>query len=185
MSENEKRTGAVIVAIPAEEDPIHGVSSEAPAHMTLIWMGNDVDLSPEQAQALDAALAGIAADTPALTLTATSRAELGDEGADVLMLEPDGMAAVREALLADETIRSLHDAVEQYPQWTPHLTLGYPDTPALGEPGETVTFDHLALLRGSEHSFYPLAPAEGIVAAAAEEETVPEEEDSPDRKSVV
>ena len=179
MSENEKRTGAVIVAIPAEEDPIHGVSSEAPAHMTLIWMGNDVDLSPEQAQALDAALAGIAADTPALTLTATSRAELGDEGADVLMLEPDGMAAVREALLADETIRSLHDAVEQYPQWTPHLTLGYPDTPALGEPGETVTFDHLALLRGSEHSFYPLAPAEGIVAAAAEEETVPEEEDSP------
>lgn len=176
MSDNEKRTGAVIVALPAEDDPIHGASSEAPAHMTLVWMGNDLALTEEQAAALDAAIATVAANSAPLTLAATSREELGDEGADVLMLEPDGMAAVRDALLADETVRALYDAVEQYPQWTPHLTLGYPDAPAIGEPGEAISFDRLALLYGEDHTVYPMSAANGIVAAGVEEvEEAPED----------
>lgn len=49
------------------------------------------------------------------------------------------------------------DAVEQHPEWTPHVTLGYPDSP--GDPDfspQAVTFDRLAVWVGDSHYEYPL-----------------------------
>jgi len=78
---------------------------------------------------------------------------------------------LRDYMLTHETIKAAHDAVDQYPQWTPHLTLGYPATPAKGEPGETIRFDRLAVWDGDyEGEEYPMSVAVEEDAPIAEVE---------------
>jgi hypothetical protein len=71
----------------------------------------------------------------------TSVESLGDEGARVWMLAGDALAPLRQALLdADTEVEGPLNAVEQYPTFTPHVTIGYPTDPDEGTeveaPGE-------------------------------------------------
>jgi hypothetical protein len=149
-------TGAVIVALPAADDPIHQASSEQPAHMTLVYLGKYDAL--DDTDALAAAVAGVAVDegTQPATLPVAKRGTLGDDDADVLFLDPGSMTAIRDALLADPVIRAAYDSAEQFPQWTPHLTLGYPESPATGEPSDTIRFDRLALWLGPDQQEFTM-----------------------------
>jgi len=156
-------TGKVIVAIPAQDDPIWNASSEPKPHMTMIWLGKQ-EFTPEQWGSILGGVKGAAMEFGAAEgpqeLAVTSREPLGDDDADVLMLDPGPMTRLRDYMLTHETIKAAHDAVDQYPQWTPHLTLGYPTTPAKGEPGETIRFDRLAVWDGDyEGEEYPMSVA--------------------------
>lgn len=157
-SEPDEHTSAVIVALPAEDDPIQQVSSENPAHMTLVFLGKAADVADRAS--IERAVAQAAASAGPLTLTVTSREPLGDDQADVLMLDPAEMTAVRDQLMGDASVLAAHDAVEQFPSWTPHLTLGYPSSPAKGEPGDSITFDRLALLYGNDRAEFALSGAD-------------------------
>ena len=137
-------TDVIIVALPAADDPVVRASSEKAAHMTMIYFGKQ-SLADDVIEAAREQLALLAASTAPVTAPVLSREVLGDNEADVLMVDPGPLRSVRDALLEDPKLRAAYDAVKQYPQWTPHVTLGYPDRPATASPPEGVVFDRLAL----------------------------------------
>jgi 2'-5' RNA ligase len=146
----------VIVAIPAEDDYVWKISSEKVPHMTICFLG-DVEGKPilKIAEFLQHAvnileLGPFGADVD-------YRGTLGPDEADVLFFRKDWslrrIAEFRSQLLKDTNIKTAYDSVEQYPEWQPHLTLGYPRTPAREDkrdyPGiHWVQFDRIALWYG-------------------------------------
>jgi hypothetical protein len=91
-------------------------------------------------------------------LSVDRRGELGPAGvngrqmADVLFFDNyniEWLADIRSNLLKNSDILKAYNSVEQFPEWVPHLTLGYPDTPANDDavdfPISGVSFDRLAV----------------------------------------
>lgn len=175
MPAPEARTGALIVLLPAETDPTVTASSEDAAHLTFIWMG-DVNELAADAEELEQAVRIYAQDLDGpIVVPVRERGLLGDEDADVLFLEPtDALIAARDGLLANELVRAAHDGAEQYPEWTPHVTLGYPEGveggPAVADyTAEEVTFDRVGLWLGADRYEFPMggvAEAEQVTASA-------------------
>lgn len=149
----------VIVALPAKDDYVHKISSEKIPHVTILFLGEDSSKVENVADILN--FTKHAADT---TLTrfgmeVDRREVLGENEADVLFFAKtkwSGYAAMRDFranLLKDDNIRKAYDSSEQFPEWLPHLTLGYPDTPAKPDerdyPGISyVNFDRIAVWFG-------------------------------------
>ena len=123
----------VIVAIPDDDDPVWKVSSEKIPHMTLLSFGEQD--SDELAVHIGNYLEHCANTMlHRFGMNVRKRGVLGDKDADVLFLEKgwtfDELTDFCSTLLNDPKIKIAYDSAEQYPEWTPHLTLGYPDTPA-------------------------------------------------------
>ncbi|UOW92767.1 capsid maturation protease [Microbacterium phage RobinRose] len=165
--DDEPHTGVGVFLIPAESDPINAASSEDQAHMTTIWMGTVDDLNVDTAEhpmididTLTQEVRQYAAELTPITVPVSEQGqgELGDEGAIVVFLEPtDSLLALRDGFLLEENIHSAWDRVEQFPNWTPHVTLGYPETPPTGEyDGDAVTFDRVGLWIGPDRYEYPM-----------------------------
>lgn len=166
--------GALIVLIPAESDPTHAASSQ-PAHMTTVWFGDESELTVDREE-LEQAVRLYATDLDGpVVVPVKERGTLGDDDADVVFLEPtDSLIALRDGLMVNEPIQTAHDAVEQYDPWTPHVTLGYPEEPAVGEYDATeVTFDRIGLWIGNEYLDFPMGGGEAVTAAA---DIAPEDE---------
>lgn len=188
MADNEEYTSITVMLLPQESDPIVAASSE-PAHVTVVWMGESADLFEEQIEAIVGEVRAYAAELDGpIVVPVVERGTLGDEGADVAFLEAtDSLLAMREGLFeAAPTVLQAHDSVEQFPDWTPHVTLGYPETPARGEyTAEQVAFDRIGVWVGTErHNFVMGTPTseESVTAAAAEVvEDVEEVEDDLDQ----
>jgi hypothetical protein len=181
----EERTGVVIVALPADTDPIVAASSEDVAHMTLIWLGDASDLPGHNVdvEALKSNLAAWAEriDGP-LVEGVSGSATLGADGASVVLVDAASLAEIRNGMVTefaeyppgrlpeegeDEQmpIARVHSETEQFPTWLPHVTLGYPETPALAEyAGTEITFDRLALWVGNDRTEYPMG--QNLTAAA-------------------
>ena len=164
--------GLGIFLLPSADDPIQSISTENPPHVTTIWMGmydsdREVALSDikQDLQAVAGQFAPVDVDVKA-------RDTLGDEGADVAFLNRDQLVELRDALLSHQTIADTMNEVEQFPEWLPHLTLGYPETPANeGDLPSTVRLDRLALFVGRNHYEYPLGgEMTATVEAAAQVE---------------
>lgn len=145
----------VIVAIPEKDDVVWKISSDKVPHMTLLNLG-------EQTKTLD---------VPAITdflghvvstsmhdfgMSVVRRGELGDKKADVLFFEDFNVKMlkdVRSFLLTNTEIFKAFHSTEQFPEFIPHLTLGWPATPAHKDlrefPGiHWVNFDKIALWTG-------------------------------------
>lgn len=122
----------VIVAIPSEDDYVWKISSEKIPHMTLLFLG---ELGQVRNVAQIASFVQHAASTSLkrFGMEVERRGTLGDDEADVLFFDKKWATEVsnfRHFLLQDDNIRTAYDSVEQFPEWHPHLTLGYPATPA-------------------------------------------------------
>lgn len=145
----------VIVAIPTEDDYIYKISSEKIPHITLLFLGET-----NQVKNIDEIQNFVkhAASTSLMRfgLEVDRRGKLGPEAADVLFFsksEWSGIESVIEYkshLLKDPNIRFAYNSVEQFPEWIPHLTLGFPATPAKPDtrdyPGTSyVNFDRIAV----------------------------------------
>lgn len=145
--------GSIVALIPRESDPITAASSE-PAHITMAWLGDAADLSPEDQQALrDEVSAYFSQVSDIITASVVERGTLGEDDADVVFLDGEGLRALRDGLVALPKVAEVMARVEQYPEWTPHVTLGYPDSPANGEyAGETVEFDAASLWVGTDRA---------------------------------
>lgn len=118
-----------VVAIPDKDDYVWNISSEKVPHLTLMVLGPVSDLQG----VVEYIKHAVATSLTTFGMSVARRAPLGDENADVLFFDkdPDGrINQFRGFLLANETISSAYNSVEQFPEFTPHLTLGYPDTPA-------------------------------------------------------
>lgn len=164
LPDPEQRTGALVVLLPAESDPITAATSEDRPHMTFVWMGDVTEIDDAARAAIGGEVSSYATalDGP-IVVPVMRRGELGDMGADVAFLErSDSILAAREGLMqSSPNVQAAHDAAEQYPEWTPHVTLGYPEGveggPAVAEyDGTEVTFDRLGLWLGGDYTEYPM-----------------------------
>lgn len=153
-------TELTIVALPQADDFVNEISSEKIAHLTVLYLGEVAD------EAAVKAIFDFMEHTANTSLTrfglqVDRRGTLGPDEADVIFFEKSeesygGMKdieAVRGFLLQDDNIRKAYESTTQYPEWIPHLTLGYPDSPAKKDkrdyPGiNWVNFDRLALWTG-------------------------------------
>ncbi|QPL14661.1 RNA ligase [Gordonia phage Schwartz33] len=147
-------TSWAIVAIPEDGESVWKISSEKIPHMTLLFLGEQSD--PDKAQHITEYLQhAINRSIFKFGAEVRERGILGDDSADVLFFEnTNRLKAVQEFrshLLADSVIRAAYDSAEQFPGWTPHLTLGYPSRPAKPATGihslplYAVYFDRIAL----------------------------------------
>lgn len=142
-----------IVALPEESHPVHKVSSEKSAHMTLLFLGEQREpaLAVRIIEALQHTIATSLKDK--FSLGVQKRGTLGQDQADVLFFYKDEAGRIkdfRSLLLKNDDIKKAYDSTTQFPEWTPHLTLGYPDTPAHPMPDDNhsiswITFDRIAL----------------------------------------
>jgi 2'-5' RNA ligase len=148
--------GLAIVAIPAEDDYVHKISSEKVAHLTLCYLG-EPEGKPVQRIASFLEHAVSIMEIGPFGLDVDHRGTLGDDQADVLFFKKawsgKRIEEFRAQLLKNNDIRDAYDSVPQYAEWTPHLTLGYPETPAKEDnrdyPGiHWVQFDRIALWTG-------------------------------------
>lgn len=146
----------VIVALPAVDDRVNKISSEKVPHLTLVYLP---DLSnSDELQDVVEYVQHTASELSPFYLPVDYRDTLGPDEADVVFFEdnPWDLKRVKEFrnyLLLNDKIKRLYDSVEQYPEWTPHLTLGYPETPAHPDnsdyPGiHGVHFDRIAVWVG-------------------------------------
>lgn len=149
----------VIVAIPSEDDYVNKISSEKVPHLTLLFLGDDVT----KVKNLDKIIGFVehAANTSLrrFGLEVDRRGVLGPEEADVLFFSTSIWSGLEEIkkyrayLLQEPNIRTAYDSATQFSEWQPHLTLGYPATPAKPDerdyPGITyVNFDRIAVWYG-------------------------------------
>lgn len=142
-----------IVALPEETHPVHKVSSEKSAHMTILFLGEQRE--PALAVRIIEALQHTIATSlkHKFSLGVQKRGTLGQDQADVLFFYKDEAGRIkdfRSLLLKNDDIKKAYDSTTQFPEWTPHLTLGYPDTPAHPMPDDNhsiswITFDRIAL----------------------------------------
>lgn len=193
MSEQESRPTVVVVALPAADDPIHAASSEQPsAHMTLVFLGDvDADAGTVGIDVLAAAVEEWAGriDGP-ITEGVAGSAVLGPDKAQVVLVDASAFVDIRNGMAAADSgpIGDVAGHVTQYPVWTPHVTLGYPDAPPLAEyAGESITFDRLALWAGDDYREFPLGgsaqpveePVESVTAAGPDDTLLGEESPAP------
>lgn len=149
----------VIVALPSEDDYVNKISSEKVAHMTLLFLGEDATKVPNLTGILDFTRHAAEKTINRFGLEVDRRGELGEKKADVLFFSKarwSGYETIRDFrsnLLKDNSIRTAFDMAEQHDEWVPHLTLGYPETPAHPDerdfPGISyVNFDRIAVWFG-------------------------------------
>lgn len=144
----------VIVAIPDENDRVWKISSEKVPHLTVLFLGEEGNVAN-----LDQIMLFVehAANTSLkrFYLPVDRRGELGADQADVLFFKKGryDFKAVRDfrsLLLKDPNIKTAYDSTKQFetPEavgdpgqpWIPHLTLGYPATPAKKIPDDDFGF---------------------------------------------
>ena len=150
-------TGWAIVAIPEAQDPVWKYSSEKVPHMTMLFLGENGGGS--DLENVVAYLQHVAESSMwPFYMHVDSRGPLGPDDADVLFFSKDKhdkamVNSARNYLLQDDEILKAYRAIDQYPEWTPHLTMGYAATPAKEDdhhyPGfSSVNFDRIALWNG-------------------------------------
>lgn len=151
-------SGLAIVAIPSEDDYVWNISSEKVPHLTLLFLG-DQSNNPNLVRIAEYLEHVTSTSLYQFGLEVDRRGRLGDKDADVVFFTKRDTKMLEEArayLLQDPNIFKAYHSTEQFPSWTPHLTLGYPETPA--RPLENnngyvrriswVTFDRIALWTG-------------------------------------
>lgn len=137
-------TSLIVAAIPCDTDPVWKVSSEKVPHLTMLYLGEYED-STERQRMIEFIEHACASSLTEFYLSTDYRGTLGDDKADVLFFSKSSakmVADFRSNLLANQELAKAYLSVQQYPTWTPHLTLGYPNKPAKPDPRENPEFYH-------------------------------------------
>jgi hypothetical protein len=141
-----------VVAIPEPDDYIWKISQQKIPHLTILHIAD----SENQGRIFEF-LQHVANTTMhRFGLSVERRGLLGKDDADVLFFKKSYCNLLEQArnyLLQNNDIRKAFDSIDQFPEWTPHITLGFPETPAHPDtrdyPGiHWINFDRLALWTG-------------------------------------
>lgn len=142
-----------IVAIPQEDDHVWDISSETVPHLTLLNLGDPAAFTPLVSDVADF-LEHAASQFHRFGLSVDDRGMLGPKEADVLIFRKNDwnlrtLDDFRKNLLSNRHIREAYDATPQFEEWIPHLTLGWPDSPAHEDQKDWglhwINFDRVAL----------------------------------------
>ena len=110
------------------------ISSEKIPHMTLLYFEDKNEVA--DVSELNAFVQHVVSSFKgSVYVEIKNRGILGDDLADVLFIKKDhvnvkAFEELRAQLLTNQMINNLYLSTEQYPSWTPHVTLGYPSKPA-------------------------------------------------------
>lgn len=146
----------VIVAIPEKDDSVWKFSSEKVPHLTILSLGEH-EAGPESAHILSYIEHAANTMLHKFHMSVDKRDTLGPNEADVLLFDKgwhgQEIVKFRDALLKEPHIKEWFDGSDQFPEWLPHLTMGFPETPAHEDdrdyPGiHGVHFDRIALWTG-------------------------------------
>ena len=122
-----------IVAIPAQNDFVWKVSSEKIPHLTLLALGDQAN-NPRLQSMVDFVQHVTDTQLTRFGLSVDRRGVLGEKNADVLFFnkgpEIRDIATARGYMLANADILAAYQSIPQFDPWVPHLTLGFPETPA-------------------------------------------------------
>lgn len=147
--------GVVIVAIPAQDDYVWRLSSEKVPHLTLLFLG-ELSAGVSLVRIAEHLEHVVSTSMCRFGLSVDRRGELGENKADVLYFNTynlEKLLEFRTYLLRNTDISLAYNSAPQYPEWIPHLTMGYPETPAKKDDREYpgihwVNFDRIALWTG-------------------------------------
>lgn len=168
-----------IVAIPEADDITWKLSSEKVPHMTILFLG-DQSKNPNVGRIIEY-LEHASNQICKFGLSVDRRGLLGEHDADVLFFENammDGLRRFRSHLLMNDDIAAAYNSTKQYSGWTPHLTMGYPETPTKPDQRDYtgihwVNFDRIALWTGdSEGPTFPLKSYSGEVSISMGDQEV-------------
>lgn len=147
-----------IVAIPEDQDRVWKISSEKVPHLTLLFLGEAENNPNIQQIMLFVQHATALCEHGPFYLDVERRGTLGDDEADVIFFNKRSynlkwIKQFRHQLLQNDAIRTAYNSTEQYSEWLPHLTLGYPQTPAKNYDDfesrlYSVAFDRIAVWTG-------------------------------------
>lgn len=145
----------VIVAVPSKDDYVWRISSEKVPHMTLLFLGEQKDEETTR-RIIDYVEHATRTTLRRFGMSVSYRGELGVDKADVVFFDKEFAKQVddyRGALLSNPDIALAYQSATQFPTWTPHLTLGYPSTPAKKDPRDYpgiswVNFDRIEVWTG-------------------------------------
>lgn len=151
----------VIVAIPEKDDRVWKISSEKVPHLTLLFLG-DAESNPNVEEIMKFVQHAVnVSEHGPFYLDVDHRDVLGVDQADVLFFSKRSwnlkwIKHFRHQLLQNDAIRAAYESVQdQFPEWRPHLTLGYPESPAVELPDDgynhpiySVSFDRIAVWTG-------------------------------------
>lgn len=154
-SDSGPRRELVIVALAAEDDVVQQYSSDKAPHLTLLYLGTPGFDDTEMKHVVDY-VEHAASQITCFGMEVDHRGELGDKKADVLFFVKKWakqIAQFRDHLLQDQVINLAYLSADQFPEWTPHLTMGFPETPAKKDTREYqrysyVRFDRIAIWTG-------------------------------------
>lgn len=118
-----------IVAIPSTNSYAYEASSEKVPHLTILYL----DASNDTNQIIEYVKYVVDTSVQRFWLQVDHRGLLGDKDADVLYFNKESAKLITDAryyMLTNDAVKQAFDSIDQYPEWTPHLTLGYPQSPA-------------------------------------------------------
>lgn len=160
--QEQANTSATVMALPAP-GPLDALLApgQPPLHMTVFYFGDATELSEEAHDGVLELLSDAATSHhPGPSGTVNGYARLGKDNALVALVESQTLSVLRDLLSQTSLVSTLLAGVEQYPQWIPHITLGYGDQVPPQDQldalvGQWVTFESLALWWGDEQNALP------------------------------
>lgn len=156
-------TSVAVVALPKTMDPIRLVG-DVDKHATLLFFGDVSTLPSDAKDVLVETLQNVSRICMPFSEGIQDISRLGsdDPPALVAMLSNTALERIRETLLVNPRVGELLSNADQYPNFTPHVTLAYPDYQGEAQLRTVmkglyrVRFDRLALWWGEEHIEFSL-----------------------------
>ena len=150
-------TTKVVALLPRDDDPTRQIASGDHPHVTLFHLG-DGETNMEKLKSLVENTASLGYTFPDPFDMIAGEGTLGVEGAHVYFLDARFSEKVHSQMEVDPWFQSEINKAEQFPTWTPHITIGYPDAPAekVSERPDGIVYDRLAIFDRGEVIEYPI-----------------------------
>ncbi|AWN07718.1 portal protein [Microbacterium phage Hendrix] len=194
VDDSPAMTGAIVVLIPREDDPIHQVSQDIDAHLTLAYLAHDIttEAMPPTETLLDQAKAVASQFQQNQLVSPKGKVMALGDAVVVTLEEGDQLRELHDAITKPGTpIGSLDGSRNAY-EFRPHVSLVYPQDSDTAEAAKTleypyseVTFDRIGVWIGEMHYDFQLGvPAENQPPAeqSPAQEPLPATQESVDPK---
>jgi len=169
----DDHTGSIIGYLPADPEDltVEGGEPATELHVTMLFLTDDhTTIGEAQRAAIQTVMDGMASGPIEATVSGVQPLGSDDPQATVLMLDSPELQQARVDLKAALTDAGVSLPEDTYPEFLPHITVGYGTNPLLSEGhiGETITLDRMAAFYGPDRVVTSLTAAATGGAPVAE-----------------